>query len=175
MIGLWFTLRAHASMILATAEHHSHQPQHSNHLDSGEPQGTRHQQGEPQQPRPTRSNTFLNNIGATGGDDHDQEGGGHDAPNWSRRKSSIILLTATVAYAIIAEVLVDAVDVLPENVDIDENSSASLYLRWCQTTTEFLVCKVPSSPCPSRLLPCIPSNSSLSRLLILIRTQYPSQ
>lgn len=87
MIGLWFTLRTHPSIIWATEEHHSHKPQHSNHLDSGQPQGTRHQQGEPQQPRPTRSNTFLDNVGATGGDDHDQEGGGHDAPNWSRMKS----------------------------------------------------------------------------------------
>jgi Ca2+:H+ antiporter len=120
MIGLWFTLRTHASIIWATEEHHSHQPQHSNHLDSGQPQGTPHQQGEPQQPRPTRSNTFLDNIGATGGNDHDQEGGGHDAPNWSRMMSSIILLTATVAYAIIAEVFVDTVDSILENVDFDE-------------------------------------------------------
>jgi Ca2+:H+ antiporter len=29
-------------------------------------------------------------------------GGGHDAPNWSRTKSSAILLGATILYAIIA-------------------------------------------------------------------------
>jgi len=29
-------------------------------------------------------------------------GAGHDAPNWSRTKSSIILLSATILYAIIA-------------------------------------------------------------------------
>ena len=29
-------------------------------------------------------------------------GGGHDAPNWSRTKSSVILLGATILYAIIA-------------------------------------------------------------------------
>jgi Ca2+:H+ antiporter len=46
--------------------------------------------------------------------------GGHDAPNWSRTKSAVILLTATVAYAIIAEILVDTVDAVLSNSDIDE-------------------------------------------------------
>ena len=32
-------------------------------------------------------------------------GGGHDAPNWSRTKSSMILLGATILYAIIAGTL----------------------------------------------------------------------
>jgi Ca2+:H+ antiporter len=32
-------------------------------------------------------------------------GGGHDAPNWSRTKSSMILLGATILYAIIAGII----------------------------------------------------------------------
>jgi Ca2+:H+ antiporter len=35
-------------------------------------------------------------------DHEDQPGGGHDAPNWGRTKSSIVLLGATILYAIIA-------------------------------------------------------------------------
>ncbi|KAI4258731.1 MAG: hypothetical protein L6R42_004928, partial [Xanthoria sp. 1 TBL-2021] len=46
------------------------------------------------------------------------EAGGHDAPNWSRMKSAVILLGATVLYAVIAEILVNTVDVVLESVDI---------------------------------------------------------
>ncbi|PHH74034.1 hypothetical protein CDD82_5128 [Ophiocordyceps australis] len=46
--------------------------------------------------------------------------GGHDAPNWGRTKSTVILLGATVLYAIIAEILVDTVDVVLESISIDQ-------------------------------------------------------
>lgn len=39
--------------------------------------------------------------------DHAEAGmGGHDAPNWSRTKSSVILLGATILYAIIAGIFI---------------------------------------------------------------------
>ncbi|EXJ66946.1 Ca2+:H+ antiporter [Cladophialophora psammophila CBS 110553] len=66
------------------------------------------------------------------------EGGGHDAPNWSRTKSSIILLTATVAYAIVAEILVDTVDVVLDSVDIDEKFLGITLFALVPNTTEFL-------------------------------------
>jgi Ca2+:H+ antiporter len=66
------------------------------------------------------------------------EGGGHDAPNWSRKKSSIILLSATVAYAIVAEVLVNTVDVVLENSDIDEKFLGITLFALVPNTTEFL-------------------------------------
>lgn len=66
------------------------------------------------------------------------EGGGHDAPNWSRAKSSIILLTATVAYAIVAEILVDTVDVVLNSVDIDEKFLGITLFALVPNTTEFL-------------------------------------
>ncbi len=66
------------------------------------------------------------------------EGGGHDAPNWSRAKSSIILLTATLAYAIVAEVLVDTVDVVLDSVDIDEKFLGITLFALVPNTTEFL-------------------------------------
>ncbi|OQV04076.1 hypothetical protein CLAIMM_09022 isoform 2 [Cladophialophora immunda] len=66
------------------------------------------------------------------------EGGGHDAPNWSRAKSSIILLTATVAYAIVAEILVDTVDVVLDSVDIDEKFLGITLFALVPNTTEFL-------------------------------------
>lgn len=65
-------------------------------------------------------------------------GGGHDAPNWSRTKSAAILLTATVAYAIIAEILVNTVDAVLENVDIDEKFLGITLFALVPNTTEFL-------------------------------------
>ncbi|KAB8339235.1 hypothetical protein FH972_022169 [Carpinus fangiana] len=64
--------------------------------------------------------------------------GGHDAPNWSRTKSYTILMTATVAYAIIAEILVDTVDAVLENVDIDEKFLGITLFALVPNTTEFL-------------------------------------
>ncbi|KAK2760346.1 hypothetical protein FQN54_002415 [Arachnomyces sp. PD_36] len=64
--------------------------------------------------------------------------GGHDAPNWSKVKSSVILLTATVAYAVIAEMLVNTVDVVLDSVDIDEKFLGMTLFALVPNTTEFL-------------------------------------
>jgi Ca2+:H+ antiporter len=66
------------------------------------------------------------------------ESGGHDAPNWSRTKSYIILLTATLAYAAVAEVLVNTVDVVLKNFDIDEKFLGITLFALVPNTTEFL-------------------------------------
>lgn len=66
-------------------------------------------------------------------------GGGHDAPNWSRLKSSIILMGATVLYAIIAEILVDTVDVVLESFEMDEKFLGITLFALVPNTTEFLV------------------------------------
>lgn len=65
--------------------------------------------------------------------------GGHDAPNWSRLKSAVILLGATILYAIIAEILVNTVDVVLESVDIDEKFLGITLFALVPNTTEFLV------------------------------------
>jgi Ca2+:H+ antiporter len=64
--------------------------------------------------------------------------GGHDAPNWGRSKSFIILLVATLAYAVIAEILVDTVDTVLEHVDIDEKFLGITLFALVPNTTEFL-------------------------------------
>jgi Ca2+:H+ antiporter len=63
--------------------------------------------------------------------------GGHDAPNWSRAKSAIVLLTATIAYAVIAEILVSTVDAVSDNVD--EKFLGITLFALVPNTTEFLV------------------------------------
>ncbi|KAL9046703.1 MAG: hypothetical protein Q9214_000525 [Letrouitia sp. 1 TL-2023] len=64
--------------------------------------------------------------------------GGHDAPNWSRLKSSVILLGATILYAVIAEILVNTVDVVLESVDVDEKFLGITLFALVPNTTEFL-------------------------------------
>ncbi|KAE8403600.1 Sodium/calcium exchanger protein-domain-containing protein [Aspergillus pseudonomiae] len=76
----------------------------------------------------------LDDIGL----EHGQTSGGHDAPNWSRARSSIILLGATIFYAIIAEILVNTVDVVLESVDIDEKFLGITLFALVPNTTEFL-------------------------------------
>ena len=65
--------------------------------------------------------------------------GGHDAPNWSRMKSAVILLGATILYAIIAEILVNTVDVVLQSVDVDEKFLGITLFALVPNTTEFLV------------------------------------
>lgn len=76
---------------------------------------------------------------AEAGTGHGGGGGGHDAPNWSRVKSTVILLGATVLYAIIAEILVDTVDVVLENFSIDQKFLGITLFALVPNTTEFLV------------------------------------
>ena len=64
--------------------------------------------------------------------------GGHDAPNWGRVKSYTILLTATLAYAVIAEILVNTVDAVLTNIDIDEKFLGITLFALVPNTTEFL-------------------------------------
>lgn len=65
--------------------------------------------------------------------------GGHDAPNWSRTKSAVILCTATVAYAVIAEILVNTVDAVLTGSNIDEKFLGITLFALVPNTTEFLV------------------------------------
>jgi Ca2+:H+ antiporter len=64
--------------------------------------------------------------------------GGHDAPNWSRQKSAAVLLTATLAYAIIAEILVNTVDAVLVGSAIDEKFLGITLFALVPNTTEFL-------------------------------------
>ncbi|PGH28799.1 calcium/proton exchanger [[Emmonsia] crescens] len=64
--------------------------------------------------------------------------GGHDAPNWSKMKSSVVLLGATLLYAIIAEILVNTVDSVLDNFDIDEKFLGITLFALVPNTTEFL-------------------------------------
>ncbi|KAI1453791.1 Sodium/calcium exchanger protein-domain-containing protein [Annulohypoxylon moriforme] len=88
-------------------------------------------------PTPIRTSTFPIDPEEAG--EHAQAShGGHDAPNWSRTKSSIILMGATVLYAIVAEILVDTVDVVLDNYAIDPKFLGITLFALVPNTTEFL-------------------------------------
>lgn len=64
--------------------------------------------------------------------------GGHDAPNWSRTKSTTILLGATLLYAIIAEILVDCVDDVLKSIAINPKFLGLTIFALVPNTTEFV-------------------------------------
>lgn len=112
----------------------------SSHAAHG-PSSTGANANAPARPPAIRTATFPDHEdladphGAAGAGGH----GGHDAPNWSRLKSAVILMGATVLYAIIAEILVDTVDVVLEGFAIDEKFLGITLFALVPNTTEFLV------------------------------------
>ncbi|KAH9891728.1 hypothetical protein C8Q73DRAFT_700577 [Cubamyces lactineus] len=89
----------------------------------------RHQQHQARSPARVRSAAEMD---AGGGH------GGHDAPSWSRTTSASVLLGCTALYAIIAEVLVDVVDVVLEGSGIDEKFLGVTLFALVPNTTEFM-------------------------------------
>ena len=64
--------------------------------------------------------------------------GGHEGPSWSRGLSATVLLSCTLLYAIIAEVLVDVVDVVLDGSGIDEKFLGLTLFALVPNTTEFM-------------------------------------
>ena len=76
-----------------------------------------------------------------GGEHDDGAGGGHgghDAPSWSRTVSASVLLSCTFLYAMIAEILVDVVDVVLDGSGIDEKFLGVTLFALVPNTTEFM-------------------------------------
>ncbi|KAI9229225.1 MAG: hypothetical protein DHS80DRAFT_14331, partial [Piptocephalis tieghemiana] len=65
-------------------------------------------------------------------------GGGHDAPEWSKAKSAFILLGCTVLFSMIAEVMVDKVDVVIRDIDIEEKFLGLTLFALVPNVTEFM-------------------------------------
>ncbi|KAI5961831.1 uncharacterized protein KGF55_003802 [Candida pseudojiufengensis] len=138
--GLWFTLRTHASLIWATNSHEVKREEYfrspsvtsvNTPVQSKKPAGT-------QLDRLERLNTPSDTEFRKEHKEDEHEGGGHDAPNWSRNKSTVILLGATVLYAIIAEILVDNVDAILADFPIDPKFLGLTIFALVPNTTEFL-------------------------------------
>jgi Ca2+:H+ antiporter len=70
--------------------------------------------------------------------EEDDDAGGHDSPNWSKIKSGIVLVSCTALYSIIAEMLVQNVEVVLENVTITEKLLGLTLFALVPSVTEFV-------------------------------------
>lgn len=80
----------------------------------------------------TQQPSIPQNEAASGGH------GGHDAPSWTRGTSLFVLLSCTVLYAIIAEILVDAVDVVLDGSGLDIKLLGVTLFALVPNATEFM-------------------------------------
>lgn len=111
IIGLWFTLRTHAKMIWELPI-----TDQTKEIVAGSSAGNNMLEEERNAPQD-----------------------GHEAPNWSRSKSTYILLIATLLYAIIAEILVACVDaVLEDFPGLSPKFLGLTIFALVPNTTEFL-------------------------------------
>lgn len=115
LIGLWFTLRTHAVMIWQFP------------ISDQNKEGSRILE-------PIQSNTGTE----TQVEAHNDENNGHESPNWSRGKSTFILLFATLLYAIIAEILVSSLDGVLESSSLNPKFLGLTILALVPNSTEFL-------------------------------------
>ncbi|EDO15310.1 hypothetical protein Kpol_1038p17 [Vanderwaltozyma polyspora DSM 70294] len=112
-IGLWFTLRTHAKLIWQLPI--SDPPKETGGVPSSE-----------------------SNIIHAQDNGHDGSNT-HEAPNWSRSKSTWILLLSTLLYAIIAEILVSCVDsILEDFPSLNPKFLGLTIFALVPNTTEFL-------------------------------------
>lgn len=92
----------------------------------------------------TQNNKFRKNLIHSQSYIHELEGNehenhaGHGAPSWSLKKSTLILLTSTLLYSIVAEMLVNTVDVVLQNFHIDEKFLGFTLFALVPNTTEFM-------------------------------------
>ncbi|KAH3682053.1 hypothetical protein WICPIJ_006989 [Wickerhamomyces pijperi] len=131
IIGLWFTLRTHAALIWETPiTEPKKQPPHLQHMESSSQIIDLNQIPQEQTAIP---------AAAPAAAPAPAESGGHDAPNWSKNKSTFVLLASTILYAIIAEILVDCVDsVLVQFPQLDPKFLGITIFALVPNTTEFL-------------------------------------
>lgn len=111
-VGLWFTLRTHAVVIwqLPISE----------------------------QAKEASSSRVLEQS-ADVPQESSEENGGHESPNWSRSKSTFVLLFATLSYAVIAEILVSCVDTVLEDIpSLNPKFLGLTIFALVPNTTEFL-------------------------------------
>ncbi|KAJ3022153.1 hypothetical protein HKX48_006889 [Thoreauomyces humboldtii] len=79
----------------------------------------------------------ISNLSSDEDDNDSESGGGHDHPNWSIFKSSIVLLACTVLYSLVAEVLISSVDDVVEKLGIGEKVLGVTLFSWVPLVTEF--------------------------------------
>jgi Ca2+:H+ antiporter len=70
-------------------------------------------------------------------EEEEEAAAGHDSPNWSKTMSYSVLFGCTLLYSIIAEILVETVDLVMENVAVDEKFLGLTLFALVPNITEF--------------------------------------
>ncbi|ORX98834.1 hypothetical protein K493DRAFT_257846 [Basidiobolus meristosporus CBS 931.73] len=108
-------------------------------LFAPEPLPTAEEHGTPQSsPLPANMLENLGDANLFEDDEDDEEHGGHDAPEWGNKKSTIVLLSSTVLFAAIAELLVDSVDFVIDGMSIEEKFLGITLFALVPNVTEFM-------------------------------------
>ncbi|KAI8079613.1 uncharacterized protein B0P05DRAFT_579258 [Gilbertella persicaria] len=71
-------------------------------------------------------------------EEEEEAAAGHDSPNWGKTMSYSVLFGCTLLYSIIAEILVQTVDLVMENVAIDEKFLGLTLFALVPNITEFM-------------------------------------
>ncbi|KAI9279772.1 Sodium/calcium exchanger protein-domain-containing protein [Sporodiniella umbellata] len=151
LIGLLFSLHTHADMVWKSAHPkelaHALVSQHSLypvHVVPHHPEN-----GTSNLPAPDKRSSLVlpNQSNAQPlafihdkepDEDEDDAAAGHDSPNWGKTKSYTVLFGCTILYSIIAEILVQTVDEVMEQVAIDEKFLGLTLFALVPNITEFV-------------------------------------
>lgn len=140
LIGLLFTLRTHAATIWKV-DMDGHKTStaviQSNAAGVSRPSMARVLPGKTSMSNQPNGHASQAPVGNTKASRHHRHIHRSD-PYWSRRKSALILLTATLAYMIIAEILVDTVNVIRDSTNVDEKFLGLTLIALVPNTTEFI-------------------------------------
>lgn len=71
-------------------------------------------------------------------EEEEEAAAGHDSPNWGKAMSYSVLFGCTILYSLIAEILVETVDLAMEDVAIDEKFLGLTLFALVPNITEFM-------------------------------------
>ncbi|ANZ78029.1 BA75_04677T0 [Komagataella pastoris] len=135
-IGLLFTLKTHAALIWSTPTVYERPKVEGSNAQVKNNAVSHHRSSLPNVAKAAQEQTKKEPSSVQPNPEADSSG--HDAPNWSRTKSTVILLSATLLYAVIAEILVDTVDVILVKFPISPKLLGLTVFALVPNTTEFV-------------------------------------
>ncbi|KAG1459802.1 hypothetical protein G6F56_006082 [Rhizopus delemar] len=142
IIGLLFSLHTHADMVWKSAnpKHGSHelatqQSLYPVHIIPHHQESSKIVVPGPNQPNVSPL-AFIHDKEPD--EDEDEAAAGHDSPNWGKSKSYTVLFGCTILYSIIAEILVQTVDEVMEQIAIDEKFLGLTLFALVPNITEFM-------------------------------------
>ncbi|KAI8985920.1 Sodium/calcium exchanger protein-domain-containing protein [Pilobolus umbonatus] len=158
VIGLMFSLHTHADMVWKSSTKadedaneprvypvhiiHAQQPQHlPNEQTPLNADPNFHTVGDeglaPTNPATVPHITFVH-AKEPEEEEEEEAAAGHDSPNWSKTKSYTVLFGCTLLYSIIAEILIETIDLVTENWAVDEKFLGLTLFALVPNITEFM-------------------------------------